>query len=256
LTDLDDLDAVVGDARFEVLRPAPPIHAVAPTSAELDDLLPQLTVERSAIRCAAANRLSRSLHAPFVVEPLIALLKDDDRGVRRAAMSALAESGDARAVGPLRAVMKGNGSLREEAGRTLGQLERRLAERGGDARNPDAPQAIQTAREIREATAARKLRLRSEVRKGVRLKLVSLPLWGAGVALFVIGVVSGAALAIVAGIAFGLLGFAAMEYADRYMPAEGLREYATCCDPDLSQSWAVGIALGGGLDGGGGGFDG
>jgi hypothetical protein len=247
---MTDLDAAVGDARFEVLRPA------APTSAELDDLLPQLIVDGSAIRCAAVNRLSRSLDAPFVVEPLIALLKDDDRGVRRVAMSALAESGDARAVAPLRAVMKGSGSLRDDAGRALGQLERRLVGRGGDARNnPDAPQAIQTAREIREAIAARKLRLRSEVRKGVRLKLASLPLWGAGVALFGIGVVSGAALAIVAGIAFGLLGFAAMEYADRYMPAEGLREYATCCDPDLSQSWAVGIALGGGLDGGGG-FDG
>jgi hypothetical protein len=46
------------------------------------------------------------------------------------------------------------------------------------------------------------------------------------------------------GIAFGLMGFAVMEYADRYMPAEGLREYVACCDPDLSQSWAVGVAAG------------
>jgi F0F1-type ATP synthase membrane subunit c/vacuolar-type H+-ATPase subunit K len=83
------------------------------------------------------------------------------------------------------------------------------------------------------------------VRKGVRIKLASLFLWAAGVALFGFGVaVSGAGLAIVAGIAFGILGVAAMEYADRDMPAEGLREYATCCDPDVSQSWAVGIALG------------
>jgi hypothetical protein len=112
------------------------------------------------------------------------------------------------------------------------------------------------ARQIREATAARRLRVRSEVRKGVRLKLASLLLWGFGVAFFGFGVaVGGAALAIVAGIACGLLGFAMMEHADRYMPAEGLREYVACCDPDLSQCWAVGVGLGGGLDGGGG-FDG
>lgn len=90
----------------------------------------------------------------------------------------------------------------------------------------------------------------------MRLKLASLALWAAGVALFGFGVATGAGLAIVAGIASGLLGFGAMEYADRYMPAEGLQEYLTCCDPDLSQSWALGIALGGGLDDGGGGFDG
>jgi hypothetical protein len=76
------------------------------------------------------------------------------------------------------------------------------------------------------------------------------------VAVFGFGVAAGGvALVIVAGIVLGLLGFALMEYADRYMPAEGLREYVTCCDPDLSQSWAVGLALGGGLEGGGG-FDG
>jgi hypothetical protein len=253
---MTDLDAGGGEARLEVPQPAHAFRAFARTSPQLEDLLPQLSVDSSAIRCAAVNRLARSLHAPFVVEPLVALLKDDDRGVRRAALSALGESGDARAVPPLRALMKGNGSLREDAGCALGQLERRLAGRGDDARNPDAPQATQIAREIREAIATRKLRLRSEVRKGVRLKLASLPLWGAGVALFGIGVAVGAGWAIVAGIAFGLLGFAAMEYADRYMPAEGLREYVTCCDPDLSQSWAVGIALGGGLDGGGGAFDG
>jgi HEAT repeat protein len=174
---MTDVDAAGGEARLDHSRPAPPVRALAPTSAALADLLPQLSVDRSATRCAAVNRLSRSPHAPFVVEPLIALLKDDDRGVRRAALSALAESGDARAVAPLRALMKGGESLREDAGRALGQLERRLAGRGGDARNSDAPQAIQTAREIREAIAARKLRLRSQVRKGVRLKLASLPLW-------------------------------------------------------------------------------
>ena len=152
--------------------------------------------------------------------------------------------------------MRDGGSLGEEAGRAFGHLERRLAGRGNDARNPDASQAVPTAREIREATAARKLSVRSEVRKGVRLKVASLLLWGAGVAFFGFGVaVGGAALAIIAGVAFGLLGFAVMEYADRYMPAEGLREYVACCDPDLSQSWAIGVALGGGLDGGGG-FDG
>lgn len=255
-TTIADLDAAVGDGRFVVSLPAPAARALAPTPRHLQDLLIQLTVDKPAARCAAINRLARSPHAPFVVEPLIALLEDERREVRRAAITALAESGDARAVRPLKALMKDGGSPGEEAGRALGQLERRLAGRGDDARNPDAPQAIQTAREIQEAIAARKLRLRSVVRKGVRLKLASLLLWGAGVALFGIGVAVSAGLAIVAGIAFGLLGFAAMEYADRYMPAEGLREYVTCCDPDLSQSWAVGLALGGGLDGGGGGFDG
>jgi HEAT repeats len=251
-----DLDAAVGDGRFDVSLPTPAARALEPTPQPLQELLFRLTVDKSATRCAAADRLGRSPHAPFLVEPLIALLDDERREVRRAAISALAENGDARAVRPLKALMKKSGSLAEEAGRALGQLERRLAGRGHDARNPDASQAMLTARKIREATAARKLRLRSEVRKGVRLKLASLFLWGAGVACFGFGVaVGGAALAIVAGIAFGLLGFAVMEYADRYMPAEGLQEYVACCDPDLSQSWAVGVALGGDLDGGGG-FDG
>jgi HEAT repeats len=171
-----DPSAAGGEARLDVSRPAPAVRAFAPSSSQLDDLLAQLSVDGSAIRCAAVNRLARSLHAPFVVEPLIALLADERRDVRRAVMSALAESGDARAVAPLRALMNGSGSLREEAGRALRQLERRLAERGNDARNPDAPQAVETAREIREAIAARKLRVRSEVRKGLRLKLASLPL--------------------------------------------------------------------------------
>lgn len=253
---MTDLGAAGADAGLEVSPPSPPVRAFAPTPGQPENLLRQLSADSSSIRFAGVNRLARSLHAPFLVEPLIALLEDDNRGVRRAALSVLGMSGDARAVGPLRVLMKGNGPLREDAGRALGQLEGRLAGRGDDARNADAPQATQTAREIREAIVARKLRRRSEVRKGVRLKLASLPLWGAGVSLFAFGVAVSGAVAIVAGIVFGLLGFAAMEYADRYMPAEGLREYVTCCDPDLSQSWAVGIALGGGLDGGGGGLDG
>ena len=253
---MTDLDAAVGDARAGLSSPGPVAHPLEPTARHLDQLLFQLTVDSSATRCAAVNGLARSPHAPFFVEPLIALLDDDSGAVRKAATSALAENGDARALAPLGALMKGSGSLSEDAGRAIGRLEHRLARRV-DAHNSDASQAIQTAREVREAIAVRKLRLRAKVQKGVRLKLASLLLWATGLALFGIGVaVSGGVLAIVAGIALGLSGFALMEYADRYMPAEGLREYVACCDPDYSQSWAVGIALGAGLDGGGGGLDG
>lgn len=251
---MTDLDAAVGDAGAGLSPPASLAHPLKPTARHLQDLLFQLTVDSSATRCAAVNGLARSPHAPFMVEPLIALLDDDSPAVRRAATSALAENGDARALGPLGTLTKGSGSLSEDAGRALGRLEHRLARRD-DARNSDASQAIQTAREIRAAIAVRKVRLRARVQKGVRLKLASLLLWAVGLALFGIGVALSAALAIVAGITFGLLGFALMEFADRYMPPEGLREYVACCGPDHSQGWAIGIALGGG-DGGGGGFDG
>ena len=253
---MSDLGAAGMDARSAVSSPAFPISASEPAPRPLQELLPQLSVEESATRCAAVNHLARSPHAPFLVEPLLALLDDERPDVRRAAISALGESADARALQPLRALLKGTEPHREDTRRALRQLGGRLARRNVDARNPDAPQAIETAGEIRKAIGVRKLRVRLEVRKGVRLKLASLALWAAGVALFGFGVGTGAGWAIVAGIAFGLLGFGTMEYADRYMPGEGLREYATYCDPDLSQGWAVGIALGGGLDGGGGGLDG
>ena len=40
---MTDLEAAVGDARLEVSRPARPVRAFAPTSAELEDLLQALT---------------------------------------------------------------------------------------------------------------------------------------------------------------------------------------------------------------------
>ena len=208
---MTEISAGGWEAGLEVSRPAPQVRSFAPSSSELDELLPQLSVDRAANRRAAVKRLSGSAHSAFVVEPLSALLRDDDRGVRRAAISALGKSGDARALAPLRSVMEGTGSLQEQAGGALGQLERRLSGRGDEARNPDSPHAIQTAREIEEAIGVRRLRLRAEVKKGVRLKLASLPLWGAGVALFGIGAATGNPLAIVAGIAIGLVGFAVME---------------------------------------------
>jgi hypothetical protein len=219
-----DVNAAVGDARFEVSLQAPEPRALEPTPQHLQHLLVQLSADESTLRCSAVKRLAESAHAPFLVEPLIALLADERRDVRRATISALAESGDTRARQPLKRLMKGGGSLAEAAGGALGQLERGLASREDDGLNRDAAQAVQTAHEIREATAVRRLGLRSEVRKGIRLKLVSLLLWGAGVSVFCFGVaVGGVGLAIVAGIALGLSGFALMDYPDRYMPAEGWR---------------------------------
>lgn len=106
---MTDLGAAGADAGLEVSPPSPPVRAFAPTPGQPENLLRQLSADSSSIRFAGVNRLARSLHAPFLVEPLIALLEDDNRGVRRAALSVLGMSGDARAVGPLRVLMKGNG---------------------------------------------------------------------------------------------------------------------------------------------------
>jgi hypothetical protein len=113
---MSDLGVACAEARSALSPPALAVSASEPAPLPLQELLPQLSVDRSATRCVAVNHLARSPHAPFLVEPLLALLNDENREVRRTAISALGESADARALQPLRALLKGSGPLREDGG--------------------------------------------------------------------------------------------------------------------------------------------
>ncbi len=83
----------------------PPNIAQLEAKRDAAGLIKALAYKDAAIRMAAADALA-PMKDPYAVEPLAALLKDDDPGVRRASVGALAERGGLHVVDPLVAAME------------------------------------------------------------------------------------------------------------------------------------------------------
>ena len=156
-------------------------------------LLKQLTHSDPDVRLQALRAFRSSAGAPALVEPIIAMLEDDDELVRRSAIAALGRVGDARALKPLSAISVSD----EEDDRALAVQARLLVERRLTAQQAAGilPAAVPTtaadegsaaAAAIRQATAARKRRSwKSLARRGgpagaaARAVAVALALWAA-----------------------------------------------------------------------------
>jgi hypothetical protein len=95
--------ALATPAAAQAPAPARPAPATVATMADVDVATTIATLAKggtTAERMAAAKRLGAS-RSPRAYEPLVAALKDDNRDVRWAAIEALGELGDRRAVAPL-----------------------------------------------------------------------------------------------------------------------------------------------------------
>lgn len=88
-----------------VVAKKPEARASTQDTTVVNALIARLKDENAGVRRAAAHSLGR-LGDPRAVEPLIAVLADSDAEVRAAAIDALANLDDPRAIGPIAALLK------------------------------------------------------------------------------------------------------------------------------------------------------
>jgi VIT1/CCC1 family predicted Fe2+/Mn2+ transporter len=257
---MDDLDRIVRDYGNEGFggygsrapRPVVPslpqttraAAVVDPRRGDAEALSELLKSSSSHVREAAVEALAE-LSGPPVVTSLIEALGDGDPWVRRAAAHGLGALRSSDATDPLRvALTDGDIVVREAAATALRQL------------GADAAPAMSVRR---QSSAARSIVY--PIRKGVALRVLGVILFFLGAAGALIGLLPhfyssatwSADLLIFAGAALAATGFGTAEFAERYLPPEGIKTYLEA-NPD---SGGVGIAFfAGGGDGGGGGGDG